>query len=125
MDFILNKNLNVIKKATSLSIKEFSDIIHKYTLYESIGEIQYVLNDINRGLFNNNDFDILINFNNDIPVACLIRLRHRLMCYVKKEFRNQNIGRSLVSIFKNEKSYAFKGFDDSHLFWKKMNITCI
>lgn len=117
----MNKQ-NTIKQSDENSLKLFSDIIKKYKLYDTKGEINFILNDVERGFIPTSHVSILINYNGHIPVACLLKIRNRLLCYVKPEFRKQNIGRNLVSILKNEKSYANKGFQNSDLFWGKLKV---
>lgn len=111
-----------IKFSNFVNFKHLASLIRNHSLYEPTGEIRFILNDIERGYLQFKDVSIVIGLFDGNPIACALTIRKKILCYVKPEFRRNKVGTQIVSLLKNEYSYATIGFPNSDLFWQSLKI---
>lgn len=113
------------ERSTFKNYKSFFKLIRSHSLFESAGEIQLILNDVERGYINPENIEISIATLNNTPVACALKNRNKLLCYVKNDYRRLKIGSHLINLLKSNSSYATIGFLNSDDFWKQLNVTVL
>lgn len=114
-----------IKHSTFKNYTSLVKLIRKYSLFASTGEIQLILNDVEKKYIEQKDVYITVALIDKVPIACAVINRKKILCYVKEDYRRLKIGTTLVNMLKTPHCYATIGFSNSDDFWHSLNIPVI
>lgn len=96
-----------------------ADIALKNRLYVSGWSLSGYLIDVRKG--RKTDTRIALAYKDNKPVGVSLQMSYGLtMCFTKKAYRRQGIGRQLTKCFKNKSSYGTWGLDGAEYFWKNV-----
>ena len=73
----------------------------------------YELTNITENVFSSSNYEIWIAFKDAVPVGIGLKKQlmkaNKLMVFVRKKYRNRGIGRKIVNLMKDDRSYGLVG----------------